>query len=150
MEKLSALSALLRTSGVSEEMLAYKCAVMVAIYNIQQSNMASRPLPTYTDIAKYVGMYSKMHIDTRFDRNIVYALALLRSEQLVKRVALHDEDVYKIDDDKFLIIAKIIDPNSAINECKVTAGTNESTQIEQSILLTPPEPKIQSSSCIII
>jgi len=131
-----------RFPGTVEPILSYKCGVVTAVYRLAK--------PTLAEIAAYITKNSEVFgvdpQDARFSRNILYSVSLLRTERVVRRVVLHDEDVYVIDDSCREEITKIIDPTPSISDQKASAEAADLSPLAQSIFISAPSPPTTQQS----
>lgn len=118
--------------GSTDTMIKYKSAIVIGVYRLVR--------PTYIELTGYLKGVLDAD-DPRFDRNVVYHIAILRAEKIIKRITLSDEDIYVIDDTHKHTITQILDPSPHISS--MVADTSDevaSTDLNQSLLLVPCAP----------
>lgn len=134
--------------GTTDEILKYKSAIVQTIYTLVR--------PNFVELTAGVRGVSPMYgidiADPKFNRNIVYCMAVLRTEKIIKRVPLHDEDIYLIEDSIRPTLDQILDPAHSIELLRGSDVNADSTSLNQSILLEAPTPPPQAppQQCVVV
>lgn len=119
--------------GTTDEILRYKCAVVRVVYDDIRPNFSELA----TGIRRRCAEFGIDPADSRFDRNLVYSVAILRTEKIIKRIPLHDEDIYLIEDALKPVLERLLNPSHCIGMMNASAPTEVSSPLNQSILMEP-------------
>jgi hypothetical protein len=136
MDHINTLNQLLGTfPGTTDDILKYKCAIVTTVYSLVR--------PTFNELTAAIrDQATKFGLDVsdpKFDRNIVYCVAILRTEKIIKRVSLYDEDIFLVEDVLRPVLARILDPTHSIDMMNASIEPTEaSSSLNQSILLDRP------------
>lgn len=122
--------------GTTEDILKYKKAIVSTIYKLGS--------PSFTELAAEVKSNARRFdidlADPKFTRNMVYCVAVLRAEKIIRR-EYADEDVFMIEDNIRHMLDRMFDPSPELNQLAAEADTLAAPNpCLQSMFMTIPPP----------